>query len=408
MPIFVRLITHYLQLTIMKFLTLALLLFASIVLTAQVNYTGHYKFVGENATLALLLTQNNKTVNGQLSSTTGSVFTIEGELEGESALGICANEDGGYYFEAFLSGNELTFGLISPDANNIPDYSTAQYIVFTKTDNISEPIIGNNSVSSGTSTQSYDNNSSFSSENEVVSDPMYGYSFSVPQTWKYVKNGDNIILGHDVIAGIILIYTHASQTESEMAKEMALGIQEDANYLNIINNTTPQKKQSFYTAEYKGMMDGGEVKATGYGILSPYGGGLYILAIASTEVFSNDLKNAAENLVLSAKFSKPQISEVMRIMSGNWTTITKNTTTKICFCLNGSYTEYYESAYSGSGWGTANSDNKQGRWTIQGNRESGRIDIEMNSGKQVYYDYSIYNQNGGEYLFNNTLYYRDN
>lgn len=63
-----------------------------------------------------------------MSSTTDSVFEIQGDVQRNVAMGYCGNQNGTSFFEAFIEGDQLTFGLIEADANNQPNYDKAQYI----------------------------------------------------------------------------------------------------------------------------------------------------------------------------------------------------------------------------------------------------------------------------------------
>lgn len=64
----------------------------------------------------------------------GNVFQLEGVLEDGSLVGaVSMGQQGGVWFEADLHGNQLELTLIEPDANGMPNYSTATTLQFFRT-----------------------------------------------------------------------------------------------------------------------------------------------------------------------------------------------------------------------------------------------------------------------------------
>ena len=81
-----------------------------------------------------------------------------------------------------------------------------------------------------------------------------------------------------------------------------------------------------------------------------------------------------------------------RQIAGTWWGYAGSTERKLGLCPDGSYRDYTESSYSGhsydSGgnetmnWGAAGARGNSGRWTIQGDTQSGTINVQTNNGKQ--------------------------
>ncbi len=69
---------------------------------------------------------------GTLSSTTGTRYQLEGEVQQDVAMGICYDQQSGSFFEAYFQGNQLIFSLIEPDENNMPDYSRSRQLIFSR------------------------------------------------------------------------------------------------------------------------------------------------------------------------------------------------------------------------------------------------------------------------------------
>jgi hypothetical protein len=47
---------------------------------------------------------------------------------------------------------------------------------------------------------------------QAVSDPAWGFSFSLPAGWKVQKDANGAIMGHDTIAGMILVFPHSASS----------------------------------------------------------------------------------------------------------------------------------------------------------------------------------------------------
>ena len=98
-----------------------------------VGFNGQYVLNTQGITLYLNLQQDARgQINGTLSSSVGMQYRLEGKVEDEVALGICSDDQGAVYFEAYFQGNQLVFSMIEPDENNMPDYERSQQLLFSR------------------------------------------------------------------------------------------------------------------------------------------------------------------------------------------------------------------------------------------------------------------------------------
>lgn len=420
---------------------------------AQQNLSGTYTMTADQTTLTLTLTQSGITLTGTLTSSTGANFQLEGEVMEEAGAGKCSGGGSSVFFEAYLEGNDLTLGLIEPDEFNMPNYDQAQYLLFTKqsgqegtqgqTGNITGQLFGNVQQDNQQSdNQQYNNQQNYNQQNynqgqqglnqqgstgqgtgssaigaNEVGDPSWGFKFVPPAGWVHQKSAEAAVLGHNTIAGMILVLPHMAENMQQMQQELSQGIQEEGNYLTLSGGMN-QMSQNVLSGDYTGVMDGTQVKAKGMGILSPYGGGVYLIAVSTPDKLGNELITAAEDIARKVQFFKVEVSGLMQHFAGNWASFTTNTSTWICFCHDGTYSEQYEAAYSDQttdGWGNATGDwstygqdNSQGRWTVRGNKETGQIIVRMNNGEEIIYEYKVHQEKGytyyNEYWFNGSHY----
>ena len=101
--------------------------------TGDSGFSGKYTMNSQGVVTALQIQQNAQgQLTGTLAGNNGIQFQLEGQVEGDVAMGACYGNEGGVYFETFFKGNQLVFMLIEPDANNMPDYNKSRQLVFTR------------------------------------------------------------------------------------------------------------------------------------------------------------------------------------------------------------------------------------------------------------------------------------
>lgn len=88
-------------------------------------------------------------------------------------------------------------------------------------------------------------------------------------------------------------------------------------------------------------------------------------------------------------------------IAGIWWGYAGSTERRIGLCPGGSYRDYTESSYTGGSysnqgdaWGAASQHSAQGRWSIQGNTQSGVISVSYNNGGTTALHYQQINDPG--------------
>ena len=406
----------------------------------QQNYSGTYTMSSGDVTITVTLNQDqNLNLSGSLRSSNGSNFTIEGMVSEGMAIGACSGNEGALYFEAYLDGNDLTFSLISPDQNNMPDYNTAQYIVLSRS--AQQPSTGQPALSpieqltktapaaSQNMTQAPPSPSSNLStnqttqiSNEEAGDEIYGYKFRKPAGWNHQKGEGYIMLGSNTIPGLILVLPHQSNDMVAMTAEMQQGLQDEGISLNL-SSQVEQKAANMASAFCQGIVQGEQAKGYCLGVLSPQGGGIYILAISTPDKFGNDIIAAANTIGQNAVFSKPSAGDqsLVKHFAGEWMWTNGYRTEWMMFFPDGTYSDQYEASYSGNftdgggnvtgNWGAMNQDSNRGRWTIQGTKDAGVITVVNTDGSQTRYDYKVFVEKGEKFYWEymlNGYHYRKN
>lgn len=251
---------------------------------------------------------------------------------------------------------------------------------------------------------------------QTVQDPQWGFSFQVPAGWKHQYDAAGALLGHETIPGMLLVLPHTVGTIQELESLMQQGLEEEGITLMLAGQISPAGK-NMLSSTYSGEYQGQQVQAKGYGLLSPQGGGAYVIALCTPENYGKKLEAAAEALVRSVRYPKPDGksggSGIAANLVGTWVTMTKSTETTVTLAADGNFYTNYVAGYSGteSGqWGLAREDKSAGRWLVRGSREQGVVVLRYANGKEETIQYKVHREGGevywNEYWFNGDLYGR--
>jgi hypothetical protein len=248
---------------------------------------------------------------------------------------------------------------------------------------------------------------------QPIGNAYWGFQLIPPEGWTYQEIEGGMILGHHTIPGIILIYPHILESMASVKSDLVKGIQEGYDYL-VLQGEISTISENVLAGDYQGYMEGSQVKAKGYGTLSPYGsGGAFIIAVSTPEMLGQEIIRDAQWIAVNLIYKKLETGDLVRHFAGQWASFTTNTSSWIYFNADGTYDEKYESSYSGDlsgggNWNAHGAESDKGRWTVRGNRDQGTIIVIMASGEEIYYEYRVQEERGqkyyGEYWFNGKLY----
>ena len=219
---------------------------------------------------------------------------------------------------------------------------------------------------------------------QTVSDPSWGFSFPVPAGWKVHQEAAGALLGHDTTPGLIMVLPHSAGSLAQVREEMLQGLVEQGVELMVVGQLDPVLKYALEGA-CEGFVDGQQAKGRVFGVVSPQGGGAYVIAVSTPEAYRKELALAADQVVKGMQF--PLYSE-----------------------------SSYGGSFTGSGggnagsWGTAGNREYRGRWTIRGTRQQGVITLVYESGERADVQYAVHVEKGepywNEYFFDGDLYGR--
>jgi hypothetical protein len=419
-------------------LLIAFLIFSlltSLSFAEELDFTGSYEMQGPEGVISLTLKQSSDgAVTGTMSGN-GVTMQVEGIISDGFLVGALYDESGGVFIESGFEGDQLYFMLIEPDENNMPDYTKTSELVFNRKSaaapekeeskvppSLRDKIAGKSGDKSETPAEDKEtaaSDSKIAASNEIGSDEIgnksWGFKFKKPGDWKFEQNDQMVLLGHDTIAGLIIVIPHEDGPFDKMKSLFASGYQEESFMLNIKGEIKKIDDLSV-SANVNGTADGTDVDGYAIGTVSPIGNnGAYIICLTTPEMFKPELSSVVDQIHKSMSFFKVEVSEMLRTLAGKWTTTTTNTQTIYYLYPNGKFIEDYEASYSDDGTGDLNwsqyaKEDNSGTWTAKGSRENGVITLKFGNGNVSEIQYKVHVENGktyyDEYWFNGNLYGR--
>ncbi|MGB2906331.1 MAG: hypothetical protein WBB73_04480 [Candidatus Aminicenantaceae bacterium] len=358
-----------------------------------------------------------------LNFTSRSQLVFEGESFAYTQLpGVIRINDGyetidyGYRFQgstliiAFPEGYQLQFTRVGPPPTTSQGKSRSTTAPNRGRSTRSE---GTRSGSGGTVKQA---STSTVSAGEIGS-VHWGFKGQPPVGWKFQQNQQGAVLGHDTIAGMIVVMPHLAASQNEVEASLRQGLVEEGTQLRLMGNLQAIGNGA-WAGEYQGVYQGQQAKARGIGTYSSSGGGAFIIALTTPEMYGADLTGAAETLARNLQYFKVDVTELSSHFVGMWAHATANTLTNFELFADGTFTSTYEAGYSGKfqndlghqtgNWGVAGQEGNRGRWTIRGTKEQGALILTWPNGEQEMIEYHVHRERGqtywSEYRFDGTLY----
>ncbi len=255
-----------------------------------------------------------------------------------------------------------------------------------------------------------------------VGDPNWGFKFHAPQGWEFNKDHNGAILGHDTIAGMIIVFPHHQTNLQGVAQQMQEGLVEEEIHL-MPSAQLQQKGNNIVWGDCSGTWQGEQARGRGFGTLSPYGGGAFILAVTTPEKFGTEISGAADAIASGMQYFKVDVSNLTRIFVGRWASYSGSsgggTLTNWTFYPDGTFEDASETSYSteyssdGMGLpdthvGAVGTSSNRARWTVRGGEREGQIIIIYPNGSEKFIDYAVHVQRGEtywrEYFFNRSLF----
>lgn len=144
-------------------------------------------------------------------------------------------------------------------------------------------------------------------KNKAASDPYMGFGFDPPTGWKHQKTAEGFVLGHDSRKGLIIIYTHDYDSMEELRTAAREGLAEDETTHLMLRSTLDAFESNGVAGEFGGVVQGQPATAYVIDLLSPFGGGMTIIAAVESASYTKPYREAVEHIARSVVFVEPDI-----------------------------------------------------------------------------------------------------
>lgn len=334
---------------------------------------------------------------------------------GSRLTGSFSANGGNFPFSATVTGNSMTF-----ETGGTRYSLTKQGTAPAKPAPPDNPLQkrGNTTTAPGRTPKGY------SGGDSTISDEQAGVSLTVPSGWKARKQqAGGYVLASDTHRGLILITGHSYNSVQQMEQDSGEGIQDPQNNTSLMftGQSVPVGNNGL-GCEMTGSVQGTPARAYTVGLVSPYGGGILIIALTSSEAYSGQYRQWAEQMAAGTRFSEPRLDTALmqwfagkywRYSSSSSYTSVYATESSMTFCANGLYHDSYESGGSGTGsdqygnqnmsYGAVGSQQGRARWVIRGNKQQGVITVIKPDGSSYDMEYRAVGE-GQDMVFDGTRY----
>lgn len=138
----------------------------------------------------------------------------------------------------------------------------------------------------------------------MMGDELIGYFFSPPAGWQGQKAEIGYVLGSTTKKGLMIILPHELTSLAELQNEARMGVQDEGIMLTLDGDVT-QWESNGVTAAFKGVVQGQPARAHAIGLLSPFGGGVTVLAMVDSASFGQGYVDDVETMARGVVFRPP-------------------------------------------------------------------------------------------------------
>ena len=142
---------------------------------------------------------------------------------------------------------------------------------------------------------------------EVVREDRYGVAIDLPEGMTAKQFQAGYLFGDPSLKGLMLLLFHRNQTLEELKTDIYAGFFDESGFNIQVEGQIQDISDHMVLAHYKGVADNKPAKGFSIGLLSPYGGGILLAAIAGESEFSEDHMDRVEDLARSIAWYEPQI-----------------------------------------------------------------------------------------------------
>ncbi len=142
----------------------------------------------------------------------------------------------------------------------------------------------------------------------TIQDKRYGLTLPLPAGFQGKQFPAGFVFGHPDITGLLLLLFHRNKSLEALKTDMYAGFFDESGFNIQVDGHLQDISDSMVIANYTGTADNQPAVGFGIGLLSPYGGGALLIAIAKEHLFGDEHMDAAEDLAKAIEWSEPEMA----------------------------------------------------------------------------------------------------
>ena len=283
------------------------------------TYTGTY-VTPNTAGGAVTLTMSQDTqgnVTGSLAGG-GMTYVLQGLIEEGSVFGTLSSDRGNVYFFAELAGSQLAVTLFEADANNQPNYDSAQELQFTKQ---SESRQVNPPGQAPTPTVTPRSEPIAGGTHRTIE--SWNVSYQIPTGWQVSPQsvGRVTMLASNTHAGAIFVAPGSYSNFDDVAIDVTKFYQALGHQPYPVEQPAPTTIAGFQamTALFMSQDQMGQVvQSRGVSLITPHGTGLVVIGMTTPQEMPQ-LRTMVDQLAASLQAQPPQTNQqLVSALAGKW------------------------------------------------------------------------------------------
>jgi hypothetical protein len=361
--------------------------------------------------------------------------SVAGTFSNENLTIQLNGENGNYTGQAIMNGMSFPVTIQSPDGKsiqgsynyqeyNFPIYGTLEGrtmslvidgFTFTLERQSNAPAKAQPAAQASSSSQTTKEKIS----GTEIGDPNLGFKFIPPAGWTAQKTESGYLLVSNSEKGFLLIIPHQYTSLESMQTGAAEGLADENGTVLQLNGAAQKFGKMGIEARFQGTVQWQQAKAFAIGLLSPFGGGMTIFAIAESASYNQNYETSTRSIANSVKFFKPEIPPVVNewkqklsncrltylwsYYSGGGTDgsyVGGSQKTVIDLCAKGNFRFFDDSQVAADGGGASGysggSSNGDGTWEVSNQGQAPVLHLKFHDGKALEYALSL--QDGKTFL----------
>lgn len=140
-----------------------------------------------------------------------------------------------------------------------------------------------------------------------INEPKYGIKIELPEGLNHKRFKAGYIFGRPGLNGLIMMLFHRNKSLEELKTDLYAGFYDDSGFNIQVEGHIKDVSDEMVMADYKGTADNKPAVGFALGLLSPYGGGALIAAIASPDEFGDEQMDVVEDIACGVEYEEPMV-----------------------------------------------------------------------------------------------------